>query len=661
MSHIWEFFLQTLSVSLVAVLLLIVKRLMEDKLSPRWQYGVWVILALRILLPVDVLRTVLLPLPLWAEILKSHAEVGLQSVYTLTYTPLSLRHIIPLPPSAPQSLTDWLFVIYAAGVVLCALWYLLSYLRLLLLLRRGQKASEEHEEQIRRVSSSYGLKSCRAVELRGLPSAFVCGLFRPVLALPAERETDDKILLHELLHLKYRDAWQNIFWCALRCLHWCNPFLHWVFRRIENDMESLCDQRVLERLEGEERRAYGAILLSMANDRFARAPGSTSISNGGKNIARRIAAIVRFKKYPRGMALVSVCIVLVLLAPTLIGAGYTAQHSDYQPQTGELAGTMALTRLRRCGTVAGAIDTYAKGLLLENGTLIATASPLSRQEALTEQMNENPLKGKPAWFLSAGDMLEDAYVDHGYDIYELTEQPDGSYLCYLLLSAANGTEEGGIEDSTIVLRLRLTYDFGWCVEEIGARELLWTNRREIEFQDSGEIPFGRELTAETAHGMLTVCYRSIWRVNHMIPLETGGVFGNQLASGYTPTNIMPNAEFEAIDTWTFIQYTATPNASGQMPQNDVSIQCAELTSTDEKVNFPQVDFFGLNTSGSNSGGYTWGNKVISEDWDGVYSLGYGTLYPISNQIEPDTPSAFWIRLYWDREVVEELTLEEVTP
>ena len=74
MHNIWEFLLQTVSVTLVAALLLVMKRLFEDKLSPRWQYGIWSILALRILLPVTTNRRILLPLPLYAETLKSIAE-----------------------------------------------------------------------------------------------------------------------------------------------------------------------------------------------------------------------------------------------------------------------------------------------------------------------------------------------------------------------------------------------------------------------------------------------------------------------------------------------------------------------------------------------------------------------------------------------------------
>ena len=63
-------------------------------------------------------------------------------------------------------------------------------------------------------------------------------------------ETDEKVLLHELLHLKYHDAAWGLVICLFRCLHWCNPLLWYCADRAGNDLESLCDQRVLERLEG---------------------------------------------------------------------------------------------------------------------------------------------------------------------------------------------------------------------------------------------------------------------------------------------------------------------------------------------------------------------------------------------------------------------------
>ena len=106
MSNLWEFLLQTLSVSLTAALLLLCKTIFADKLSSRWQYGIWTLLALRILLPAWVKRYVILPLPLFLETAKASAERTLASVYTGAYEPLSLGHIVPVYAGTPVSVTD---------------------------------------------------------------------------------------------------------------------------------------------------------------------------------------------------------------------------------------------------------------------------------------------------------------------------------------------------------------------------------------------------------------------------------------------------------------------------------------------------------------------------------------------------------------------------
>ena len=70
MNNIWEFLVMTFTVSLSAGLILVLKALLRDKLTPRWQYDVWSLLALRMLIPVAVSnRYILVPIPLWIETL----------------------------------------------------------------------------------------------------------------------------------------------------------------------------------------------------------------------------------------------------------------------------------------------------------------------------------------------------------------------------------------------------------------------------------------------------------------------------------------------------------------------------------------------------------------------------------------------------------------
>ena len=94
MSDIWSLLLQTLTASGVAVLLLAVKAMFRDKLSPRWQFGVWGILAVILLLPAGWGgRYVLLNWPMLVEAAKS-AATGEFGTLTRVTAP------VPLPPSA---------------------------------------------------------------------------------------------------------------------------------------------------------------------------------------------------------------------------------------------------------------------------------------------------------------------------------------------------------------------------------------------------------------------------------------------------------------------------------------------------------------------------------------------------------------------------------
>ena len=114
MGNLWMFLQQTAAASLVALFLLILQRIFLDKLSPRWQYGVWFVLLLRLLVPAGALgRWTALDVSPWLETLRVQVELGLNSAYSSPFA-ASLPHApIPfLPGAAPLSWTDWLFLLY---------------------------------------------------------------------------------------------------------------------------------------------------------------------------------------------------------------------------------------------------------------------------------------------------------------------------------------------------------------------------------------------------------------------------------------------------------------------------------------------------------------------------------------------------------------------
>lgn len=478
MTSLWSLLLQTIGASLTAVVLLCAKGLFREQLSPRWQYGVWGILALRILLPAGVLGRSLFP---WGrvalEAAKTAVEGGLSSALCAPYDVTRVYAPVPLFLKGfprPGSITDVLFYLYAAGVVLSLLWFLGAYLGLRRTLKRARRPEPERLAQLEAVCARYGLEApARIVVCPAAESAFVCGPLRPVLVLP-EGETDDKVLLHELLHLKYGDVWAGVGMCVLRCLHWCNPFLWYCWDWAQNDCEALCDQRVLERLEGEDRREYGKILLSMAGDRYARAPGTSSMANGGANIKRRITAIARFKRYPAGISLAAGCIGVVLGVGCLMGAAQAVDLSELSPA---LPLALAQTRLSRPTTPAGALDTYVKAVLSGNGLYLSMVTPQEELPELVERLeSERYFNMTTDDFSSFPYYVSDYHVLYGksrhsegrqadWSVYEFIEHPDGSYTGLLVLDGHYWIKEAW--DTKILVLYQYvqvaSQDGGWTV------------------------------------------------------------------------------------------------------------------------------------------------------------------------------------------------------
>ena len=376
MKDIWGFLAVTLNVSSAALLVLLLKRLFRDKLPPRWQFAVWIIPFLVSIIPFSLFHGgILFGWQILVEMIKTFC--------TGQYTLSSVNWSLPLlPESVPSTLADWLYIAYLIGFMVFIIRYVGRYIQLRRLVDDGFALSDE-KRALQETAEKYRLPLCRIVTVKGISSAFVFGLFKPVLVLPQDKVMDEKVFLHELLHLKYHDAWYGVLIALVRCVHWCNPFIFYCCNRAGNDLESWCDQRVMERLDGEERRTYGKILLSMADDKYANIPGTTSIANGGKNIRRRIQNIVRFKKYPKDMGIVQVCIVLVLFVSLFNLKAFQPTFAGMVQEPWRIA----RARVENYQSAGEALDGYAKAVMFRDGVTRAKSAPLDMQKELIEEMH----------------------------------------------------------------------------------------------------------------------------------------------------------------------------------------------------------------------------------------------------------------------------------
>lgn len=626
MTNLWTVLYFTLGITLTGLMLVVFKKIFQDKLNARWHYLVWLVLLVRAVLPanVKIFSTGFALNNLWMEPVKKlrgTVEMGMDSLLS---APFGIGGgDVSLLKEGAWSLTDKLFVVYVAGVVLFLLYDILVYAKLRRDIRKGRAASPSLKEKIRNTAMKYDLPGQENVKVcSGMETPFLCGFFKPVLVIPGNMEEtiDEKVLLHEMLHLKHKDVLVNYALHLLQALNWFNPFVYWLCRIIRNDSEALCDQRALEKLEGEEKREYGMLLLNMADSRYPSRIGTTSMANGAKNIKTRIQRIVDFGRAPKGAAFATGCITVMLCLASVSFA--------YEPKYFDTSGVETKEELE---------------LLLEDARYFDVTSPEMAISILYEAIYERDL-GKlaltvpqdafeeyKAWAL--GEYIDDDldgarlaegtkadykyrfYDDMRYDsVYFFDRQPDGTVTGALYI--VDTTEANAYEDMPATERFQYFRIFeenkgNWSVELLEEEHWLY------DVDNSGYID--RKLREKMEQGEYTV--QGDWKITETAYCEEWGIG----FSGWDMFSFMnnQNEEIKFNESLTpmavhaaYLEYTG--EELKEEAQVLVIFTCpADMTKEElwEGNSFHRA--YSIGSSGSSSAGFEWVVIETGQDWDGV--------------------------------------------
>ena len=154
-------------------------------------------------------------------------------------------------------------------------------------------------------------------------SPCLCGLFRPAIYMTEKallsRERKEHILLHEMTHYRHFDH----IWAFVRSLclvlYWFHPLV-WIAARLSmEDSELACDEGTFVRLGDDKREAYGRTLIEMTTERTKGTRllyCATGMVNGKKEIKKRITAIAFYQKPVVWIAVLAVAIAVLLSACT---------------------------------------------------------------------------------------------------------------------------------------------------------------------------------------------------------------------------------------------------------------------------------------------------------------------------------------------------------
>lgn len=166
--------------------------------------------------------------------------------------------------------------VWAAGAAGLGLYSVLSLVRL----KRKLRGARQIDKGVYAVAE--------------LPTAFVLGVFRPVIYLPEGLDERDRccILMHEHTHIRRGDhIWKLVMQLAL-CVHWFNPVVWLCSALAGRDLETACDEAVIRRLGPGVKRQYSEALLRMAAGRAAGVP----LAFGQGDTKGRVKNVLRYKK-----------------------------------------------------------------------------------------------------------------------------------------------------------------------------------------------------------------------------------------------------------------------------------------------------------------------------------------------------------------------------
>lgn len=267
------------SFAIAAVLIL---RFLLKKSPKSISYGLWLVVFLALILPVRI-KTSYSPMPVGVESFQQEklyqavpqAESGISVVDDLIAERTPVRklgeEVFPM-----ERMVEGASVVWFAGTVILLGYGMISSWKLRKKLKNGEKLEPN------------------VYQVEGLPTAFVMGM-PPCIYVPADLTEEEReyVLCHERIHIKRHDMRIKQGAFVILCLHWFNPLVWLAFRCMEADMESSCDEKVLEKMGTDIKKGYSLSLVRLsAEERWF----GTPLAFGEKPIKTRVKHILQYKK-----------------------------------------------------------------------------------------------------------------------------------------------------------------------------------------------------------------------------------------------------------------------------------------------------------------------------------------------------------------------------
>ena len=295
--------------SLLILLIFILRFVFKDKINAKLQYALWIIVAVRLLIPFDFQWTLetkdtLPQTHILESISENKADLREKNEKEFEVTNNETNKDIyhsSINNTATESTThlsiisNILFITWIIGIVCMLVLFGIHNVSFHKRVKRTLMSYKISDNSYNKAAKMIGLKHTIPVCFSpSLNSPCIIGIFHPVIVLTEsiiyDVEKTKLALLHEMVHYKQKDNFFRLLGYILCAFYWFNPLVWLAAETARNDAELSCDTRVVQKLNNSEHFNYCMMLLSINGNKNQIV---AAMSTGGRKMKKRIDMILK--------------------------------------------------------------------------------------------------------------------------------------------------------------------------------------------------------------------------------------------------------------------------------------------------------------------------------------------------------------------------------
>ena len=371
----------TLAGSALGLIVLLVSKLAGKKLSSRFVYLCWALVILRFALPLNGLIGVSFvkdAAPRQVQTVRNSGEAGLyvsplsRTEGTLTWEdanknvrlqadtaqtgaesgtvvsvasqtgaqarPAAAAAAANAPAVPLYKTPEFWFYLWLGGALISFMGTVISFGRFRRLLYRTLKPARTLDGSVLNALNASPFPALYRSDK--VSTTVLLGLVRPVIVLPDREYTSDdldRILRHELTHYRRGDLALKWLQTLVYAVHWFNPLVYLFRAQTTLYCELSCDQKLLRRMDRNDKQSYGELLLNLAADRaLPRRVIAVSFTTQKRDLKERLVQIMTFKKLGKQALALSLAVLMAIFGCAFVlgpAKASSAEDAKTAPET----------------------------------------------------------------------------------------------------------------------------------------------------------------------------------------------------------------------------------------------------------------------------------------------------------------------------------------